>query len=138
MNWIAAEKEFESWYNSKLAFAHKFEDARAVISAVESRKVIVKGQPSDYHVTENGVAFYAEVKSCENPTSFPFSNIKKPQWRAAILVSAANGSYFFFIRKEPERLWYRVPAPFFISLQADNVKSVKWEHLERFRYVRVS
>lgn len=135
-NWLDAEAEFEAWFSgTKLSFAYRFEDARAVMGALKSQKVIVQGRPSDFLVTDSGVTFFAEVKSSENPTSFPLSNIKKPQWNACRRTVAAKGLYFFYIRKEPELVWFKVPGAFFLSLQDDDIKSVKWEHFESYRYV---
>lgn len=135
-SWVKAEAEFESWFSgTKLAYAYKFEDARAVMGALQSRKVIVQGRPSDYLVTDRGVTFFAEVKSSENPTSFALAGIQKAQWNAARQVSAANGLYFFYIRKEPEQIWFKVSAVFFISLADAGIKSIKWEFLNQYRYI---
>lgn len=132
-NWVNAEEEFESWFSGKEHFVYKFEDARAVMGALKSRKVFVQGRPSDYLVTSNGVTFFAEVKSCENSTSFAFSNIQKAQWKCAIRMVAAKGLYFFYIRREPERIWYKVPGAFFVSLFNSDVKSVKWKDMDVYR-----
>lgn len=135
-NWVGAEDEFESWFTSKNQFVFPFEDAREVMGARQSRKVFTKGQPADYLVVDNGFVFFAEVKSTEHETSFALSHIQKSQWNAAARVVAANGNYFFFIRKEPERVWFKVPASFFLDIQAQGVKSVKWAYFESFKHVQ--
>lgn len=134
MNWIDAQEEFESWFVGKTHFVYQFEDARAVMGALKSRKVFVQGRPSDYLVTSDGVTFFAEVKTSENPTSFPLSNIAKAQWNCAIKMVAAKGLYWFYIRKEPDRIWYRVPAVFFVSLFNNQILSAKWKDMESFRW----
>jgi len=134
MNWLSAQEEFESWFKGKIHFVYQFEDAREIMGVTQSRKVFTKGQPSDYLVVSNGQVFFAEIKSSENPTSFPLANIKKSQWHTSIRVSAANGDYRFYIRKEPEHIWFKVPAAFFIHLQDAGIKSVKWESMEVYRY----
>jgi len=130
--WLNAQEEFESWFTGKLRYVFQFEDARQVMGALKTKKVIVQAHPSDYIVTDNGVTFYAEVKSSENPTSFPFANIKTSQWAAAIQVTAAQGLYFFFIRKEPERVWYKVPASVIIDQYRAGIKSIKWSLLTEY------
>lgn len=136
MNWIDAEQEFETFFPGKSSFVYKFEDARAVMGALKTQKVIVQGRPSDYLVTHLGVTFFAEVKSSKNPTSFPLANIKQPQWNACIRTVQANGHYWFYIRNENSGVWYAVPGAFFTSLQASGVKSVKWSDLETYRRVK--
>ena len=136
VNWVDAEDEFESWFTSKTQFVFAFEDAREVMGARQTRKIFTKGQPADYLVTDNGWVYFAEVKSSQHETSFALSGIQKSQWNAARRVTAAGGMYFFFIRKEPERVWFKVPAAFFISLQDQDIKSVKWEYFSTFIYER--
>lgn len=133
--WVGAEDEFESWFTSKTQFVYAFEDAREVMGARQSRKVFTKGQPADYLVIDNGLTYFAEVKSSQHETSFSLSGIQKSQWNAAARTVAALGIYYFFIRKEPEGVWFKVPASFFLDIQSKGVKSVKWEFFEAFRYV---
>lgn len=135
--WIDAEEEFESWFTRKLSFCFKFHDARQAMGAGGSRRIFTTSHPSDYVVVDNGSTFYAEVKSSQEPISFPFSSIRKSQWSAAIQVTAAGGSYFFFLKSEyllPR--WYRVPAAVMLELRDGPVKSVKWEHLKPLEYIR--
>ena len=133
MKWINAEQEFESWFSGKSHFVYKFEDARAVMGALQSRKVIVQGRPADYLITSNGTTFFAEIKRSEHPTSFALSNIQKSQWNAAIKTVAAGGLYFFYILNETPvaRNWYVVSSQVFIEAINAGEKSIKWSRLEK-------
>ena len=131
--WVNAEFEFESWFPGKTSFVYKFEDARQVIGALQSRRVIVQGRPADYLVTTEGKTFFAEVKSCNSEASFPLSNIQRAQWSAAIQTVAAKGHYYFFIKREPTQQWYQVPAYVFVNGHNEGKKSFKWEELDVYR-----
>ena len=135
MKWIDAQEEFKSFFPGKRSFVHPFEDAREAMGVSQSRKVFTKGQPADYLVTADGITFYAEVKSSQDPILFALSRIRKPQWAACIRVTAAKGLYYFFIRQELALpVWYKIPAAFFISLQDSGVKSVRWEQLKDYQW----
>ena len=100
-----------------------------------SKSVTAHGQPADYIITDRGTTFWAEVKSTQELISFPLANISKAQWNGARQVVAAQGAYFFFIKKLATNTWYRVPASFFVEIHAEPIKSVKWSNLEDFKYV---
>lgn len=136
MKWIEAEKEFESWFNTKRSFCFQFHDARAAKGAGGSQRIFTTSHPSDFIVTDHGVTFFAEVKSSQDPTSFPFAAVQKAQWSAAIQTTSAGGLYYFFIRSEVLKKWFRIPANLMIDMRSDGVKSVKWEHLSVLEYTR--
>jgi hypothetical protein len=85
-------------------------------------------QPSDYLLTVDGQTHYCEVKSCSNKTSFPFGQIEQGQWSALKQVTAAKGSYLFFIHNKLTDEWFRVPGSFILDLEKD-FKSVPWDTL---------
>ena len=89
-----------------------------------------KPQPSDYIVTVGGRMFYAEVKSSNNPTSFPFKDITLGQKAAAKKQMAAGGEYFFYIKNMLSGRWYEVPASIIFSVMEAGHQSVKWSLLE--------
>jgi len=89
-------------------------------------------QPSDYILTLYKVTHYVEVKSSVNKTSFPFSQIEPEQRAAAKKVTAAGGSYIFFLHALITNSWYCVPAKYILDLINEGKGSVKWEDLERF------
>lgn len=89
-----------------------------------------KPQPSDYVVTAGGRMFYAEVKSSNNPTSFPFKDITLGQKAAAKKQVAANGEYFFYIKNMTIGRWYEVPAQIIFNVIEAGHQSIKWSVLE--------
>jgi penicillin-binding protein-related factor A (putative recombinase) len=136
MKWIDAEAEFISWFQTKSTYCFQFHDARQAKGAGGSNRIFTTSHPADFVVVDNGSMFYAEVKSSQEPISFPFSNVKKSQWNAAIRTTAAKGFYYFFLKSEYLNQWFRIPAVIMIGLYEDGVKSVRWEHLLPFKYER--
>lgn len=136
MKWQAAEEDYKESFKKfgKKAFVYQFHDTREAMGSTGSKRVFTQSRPSDFLITHDGVTFYAEVKSCATPTSFSFSNIRPDQWMYATLTAAAKGLYFFILKSEALDKWYKVPAPFLISLKDDNIKSVKWENLNAYEF----
>lgn len=91
-----------------------------------------KPQPADYLVTLDGDTYYAEVKSTENKTSFPFSLIRPNQWAAAAQQRAAGGLYFFYVKNLNTGDWHRVPGDVFLDHKA--ARSMKWSELKPYRW----
>lgn len=133
-NWKGAEEEFVSFFPKKTQYVFQFHDSRAAMGAMQSKRVFTTSHPSDFIVTDEGVTFYAEVKSSEDAVSFPFSNIKKSQWTAAIRMAAAKGLYYFFIRHDPVGIWYKIPAQVFIDQYNTGAKSMKWSLLLEYKW----
>ena len=134
--WLDAQKEFESWFQTKASFCFEFHDARVAKGTGGSNRIFTTSHPADYVVVDYGTMFYAEVKSSQNETSFPFDSIQKSQWSAAMRTVSAKGLYYFFIRSEVLKKWYRVPADVMLQLKAGEAKSVKWEYLKPLEYAR--
>lgn len=132
----SAEGEFKSWFQTKGSFCFQFLDARMAKGTGGSNRIFTGSQPSDFLVFEGGEAFLAEVKSSQNETSFPFDSIQKSQWSAAMRTVSAGGSYYFFIRSEVLKKWFRVPAAVMLELHSGPTKSVRWEHLKPLEYIR--
>lgn len=129
MKWLNAQKEFESYFQGKDYFVFEFHDARIAKGTGGSNRIFTTSHPSDYIVVANGHTFFAEVKSSQEPVSFPFSNIKKSQWSAAKRTVCAKGSYFFFLKNESTKVWYKVPAQVLIAVLDLGVKSIRWDTL---------
>lgn len=134
LKWVDAEQEFESWFTSKHSFCFKFHDARMAKGTGGSNRIFTASHPADYIVTDRGVMFYAEVKSSQNETSFPFASVRKSQWSGAMRTIAAGGTYYFFLRSEHLGCWFRVPASLLVDLFLQDVKSIKWEILLPYHY----
>lgn len=124
-----AEDDFESWWTGKLSWCYAFEDTRAAQgTAGKTRRVFTKARPSDYLVVDNGLTFFAEVKSSQDAVSFNLNNVAQGQWIAAIRSVAAKGLYFFFVKSEHLNTWFRVPASVFVE-QRKTKKSIRWSEL---------
>ena len=130
--WKQVEKEFEAIFTAKgkKAFVHRVTDTAAA-KATSGKKAFVKAQPSDYIVTDNGLTYFAEVKSSEHVTSFPHSNIQKFQLASARRITTAGGVYIFFLKNLNTGTWYCVPAEVII---ASEKASTRWEDIEPYRW----
>lgn len=132
LKWQDAQVKFVESFRKygKAAFVHEFVDT-AQIKGLHGNKAVMVEQPSDYLVVLNGQVFFAEVKSCSNPTSFPRSALRKSQTKTILQLIPAGGLYFVYIRHETNGQWYKVPGHFFT--QDLNKKSWKWEELASFK-----
>lgn len=135
LDWIDAEREFEAAFAGKQSFVFRFHDARQAMGSGGSKRIFTASHPSDFVVVDRGAMFYAEVKDCQDGVSFPFANIKKSQWSAAIQTVAAGGSYFFFIRAAMSGVWYKVPGITLIAIRKVK-QSVKWSELAGLEWKR--
>jgi penicillin-binding protein-related factor A (putative recombinase) len=130
-----SEKKFEELFGpyGKRALLHKLTDTGEVNGGrAKSAPIIkVKSQPSDYVVTFDGTMFYAEIKSSESTTSFPFGNIRDCQMVASKRQLAAGGQYFFFILRTKVGTWFRVPANVIHNWPR---QSMTWAELEHYRF----
>lgn len=127
--WKDAEKEFEKFFENlgKRAYVARLSDTA---TAKATGGGFIGAQPSDYIVTLDGMTHYAEVKSSQNPTFFPFSNIKRGQKIAARRSTTAGGTYLFYIKNLNTNRWYCVPAQVIVNHSA---KSIKWVEIEQYR-----
>lgn len=130
--WKSIEEAFDSFWSGKESFCFQFHDTRAAMGAGKTQRVFTAAHPSDFLVTDKGETFYAEVKSCENPTSFAFSNVQTAQWSAARQVGRANGKYFFFLFSHSKSSWFKIPGLILVNMKLEGKKSVKWAELLDF------
>lgn len=140
-NGKTSEEIFEAYWDArgKRSYYHRLMDTADVMGRVRralGKAVPIAGllpeQPSDYFVVdaEHGTMF-AEVKSSQAKVSFPFSNIKRCQTRAAKRALAAGGQYFFFIHALAHECWFKVPAQVILECEG---ASLKWSQLEKYRW----
>lgn len=130
----SSEDEFELILRrayGKKVFIYRVTDSKEVRGRSNSKTAFTKAQPSDYIVTEDGRMYYAEVKSSNNKTSFPFSQISTVQWGSSKRQYIAGGCYFFFLHNVNTNNWYKVPA---FAFHNHDRKSFKWEELEEFKW----
>lgn len=109
-------------------------DASEITGRTGKVAVSARAQPSDYIVTYKGKTAYAEVKSTQNPTSFPFSLLKKTQTAAATMVVAAGGDYYVFAHNLLTDQWYRFPYSLVQRTQASGKQSIPWGELETYAW----
>lgn len=125
-----AEKEFEQKLTlkyGKKVFIERLPDTKSIKGSIKNG--FIQGRPSDYILTIDGEMCYAEVKSCGDKTSFPFSNIRKDQWKAAIQQVAAGGVYLFFIKNTNTNQWFVVEARTILEKKKER-NSIKWTELQ--------
>ena len=129
-----AEEEFvEHWTRlGKKAVVFPLYDAAYMRGLNKGKHVNAPKQPSDYLVTYDGHTHYAEVKSTENPTAFPFKMLRTNQWGAALKVMAASGHYRVYAKNMLTGAWYCIPAKFIQYRKEVGYESVKWDALHDF------
>lgn len=123
----ASEKQFDDhWLQyGKRALVYKFEDG-AALYGLNKKAVANSKKPCDRIVVHDGRVIFAEVKSTQNETSFPFSIIKPGQIGYAKMIRAAGGTYEFFVHSLALNKWFRIPAG--VVLDNDK-KSLRWDDL---------
>lgn len=134
--WQGAQDEFEARFTDrygKRAFVCWLADT-ALAKGIRGKSALALPQPSDAIVTLNGHTWYAEVKSSENPVSFPFGDIRPSQWAASVRQVAAGGEYLFYLKSLATGLWFAVPAQVFHEIRAGGVKSAKWADLHPYQF----
>lgn len=89
-------------------------------------------KPSDFIVTQDGNTFYAEVKSVQSATSFPFANLEDGQRSAALRQAAVGGTYRFFLFSYGLGQWFVMEAEVFAAAIAANKSSIKFNNLPRW------
>jgi len=114
----------------KRAFIYRVTDSKEVRGR-SGKAAFTKAQPSDYIVTIEGKMFYAEVKSSNNKTSFPFSQISSTQMGSSRRQQMAGGEYYFFLHNVNTDKWYKVPA---LAFHGHDKKSFKWEDLTNYEW----
>lgn len=127
-----SEKEFVKIVKTlgKRGYVHRFPDASDAYGR-NKKLVNVANQPGDFFVVENGEVYLADVKSCSNPTSFPFSMIAKGQLAAARMITAAGGRYYFIVHQLKENRWFKIASE---TITSSSKRSLKWSELEPYKW----
>lgn len=129
-NGVSSEEAFEKKIqklHGKDCYLHQMVDSKQARNKVKSN-------PSDWVVTINGVTAYAEVKSCSNETSFPFSNFTKGQMNGMTRQSRAGGKYWIFIHHITTDKWYWIDGYTVLSTIDNGKKSLSWKELENHKW----
>ena len=98
----------------------------------KGRAVADFAKPSDFLVTQDGNIHYAEVKSVQSATSFPFANLEAGQRSAALRQAAVGGDYRFYLFSYGLGEWFIMYADIFATALATGKSSVKFNALPRW------
>lgn len=123
----AAEEAFERLIRADVLY--RFPDKKALVGLNGGRKVGDFPKPSDYLITKAGDTWYAEVKSCQSATSFPFADIRPSQKSMALRQAAVGGRYDFYIFSYGLGNWFLMSEEAFAAAVAAGAKSIKFEEL---------
>lgn len=134
-NGTQAQDDFEDhWKKKPGSHAWRMRDKKD-INGLNGKKIGKPGgiaafaQPSDFLVTDEGVLFFAEVKSTSDPKRFNYNQIE-PAQRSAASISAACGSpYFFFIYSIARAQWFILTAAQFVADMKAGKSSRTFEEL---------
>lgn len=131
-----SESFFEGVWDAigKRAYYYRIPDAAELYGRNKKQILNVRPTPSDYVVTYGGSTFYAEVKSTQNKTSFPFSLLKVGQKAAGRQVIAAGGDYFVFAHNLTTDTWYEIPYRVVRAVEEVGSSSIPWTELEPFKW----
>lgn len=130
--WESAEDEFYQAFNShKDVYCHRFLDTRDATRVVNQRKdlfgkkvmVKVPKQPADFIVIDNGVTYFADVKTTTSTKGIS-SSLFRQQRASKLKITNAGGRYFFYVKRLETGQWYMLSSSF------DNLNA-KWEDLEK-------
>lgn len=124
---VAAEKAFESRIGADILY--RFPDKKALVGLNGGRKVGDFPKPSDYLVTKAGETWYAEVKSTQSATSFPFADIRPAQSAMALKQAAFNGRFTFYIFSYGLGQWFLMTEQQYAFAVSQGRKSIKFEEL---------
>ena len=125
-----AEEFFEQYWDTKPgADCERVTDSRALRGLNGGRAVGDFPKPSDYLVTDEGLLHYAEVKSTEKSTVFPFSCIRPEQRAKALTMASIGGPYLFYIYSFGLSKWFIMSAKVFAEAVKAERKSIKFEEL---------
>jgi penicillin-binding protein-related factor A (putative recombinase) len=123
----AAESAFETLI--KADDLYRFPDKKALTGLNGGRPVGAFRQPSDYLVTKGGSTWYAEVKSTQSATSFPFGDIQPSQRAKALKMAIVGGRYDFHIFSFGLGQWFLMSCAQFAAAVAAGAKSIKFKEL---------
>lgn len=112
------------------SFIHKFTDTKStkgsfIVKAVPADFIVALPERIEPNLHRPAKLFLAEVKSCSDPVSFPFSQIEKSQWVAATLLAkmGLGNHYLFIVHSLHHDQWYCLSA---LELISHDKKSIKW------------
>ena len=127
-----AERAFLGKMKRAGAVVERFWDQSDLRGINKGRAVADFAKPSDFLVTLDENIHYAEVKSVQSATSFPFSNLESGQTSAALRQAAVGGDYRFYIFSFGLGDWFVMPASQFALAVAAGKASIKFNTLTKW------
>ena len=127
----ASQQEFEVRFRGHVI---RVPDAADLTGLNGGRPVADFPKPSDYLAIDKRGIQFAEVKSSQNATSFPYGNIEKGQRAAATLCALAGAMYFFYLHNLNTREWHLLTAAEFVADIKAGKGSRKWTEIPKHNW----
>lgn len=124
-----AEKAFLARMNRAGVVVERFWDQADLRGLNGGRAVADFPKPSDFLITEDGNIHYAEVKSVQSATSFPFANIERGQRLASLRQVQVGGDYRFYLFSYGLGQWFLMHATQFAKALDEGKASLKFKDL---------
>lgn len=130
-----SEQKWEDHFTGlgKSAFFYRVVDA-AEVRGRTGKIGFIRPAPSDYVLVQSGRMSFAEVKSTQSKTSFPFSILRQTQSAMAKMIIAAGGVYEIYLHNILTNQWYRIPYQVVESVKEAGHSSIPWVQLQDFKY----
>ncbi len=116
--------------NHPNAFLYRIADQKELSRGNKLKGVVTRSTPSDYILTIGKDMLYAEVKSCSNATSFPFSQFTPGQNAAMFKQQRAGGWYWIWVHNVLTDNWYLLQGWEVLKTRADGKNSLKWTEMK--------
>lgn len=131
----SSEQKWEDHFTAlgKSAYFYRVVDA-AEVRGRTGKIGFIRPAPSDYVLVHQGRMSFAEVKSTQNKTSFPFSILRTVQSAIAKMVLAAGGSYDVYVHQMIGDQWFKIPYEVIQSVKDSGKSSIPWVQLQDFKY----
>ncbi len=130
-----SEQKWEDHFTGlgKVAYYYRVVDA-AEVRGRTGKIGFIRPAPSDYVLVHQGRMSFAEVKSTQEKTSFPFSLLRTVQSGIAKMVIAAGGIYEVYVHNLITDTWYKIPYEVIQSTKDSGKASIPWSNLQDFKY----
>lgn len=131
----SSEQKWEDHFTAlgKSAYFYRVVDA-AEVRGRTGKIGFIRPAPSDYILVHQGRTSFAEVKSTQNKTSFPFSILRTVQSAMAKMVLAAGGSYDVYVHNMIGDQWFKISYEVIEAVKASGKSSIPWAQLQDFKY----
>lgn len=100
------EKFVDDYFNTlgKNCVCSRFNDTSDTIQG-KGKGILLRRNPSDFVITQDGVTFYAEVKSTDSPKGVSSSLFSQQKARRDRILKA-DGLYIYFIYSSRLDVWF--------------------------------